>query len=101
MYKLFTKELFEQKRYGSASVQQRIQTSEKYAVVYNGVIYPVKKLKELPPLFPHKKEALEAFVKSGKFSSISAEEDRFVALIEHYNSLKIIYLKSKEHLGLR
>ena len=87
LYKVFNKEVIEQKPYGSASVEQRVRTSEKYAVQVNGSVFYTKKLKDLPTLLMNKKEEVETFIKSGKMPLAITTDDQFAAVIEYYNSL--------------
>ncbi|MFN2439325.1 MAG: hypothetical protein ABR503_09005, partial [Chitinophagaceae bacterium] len=87
LYKLFDKQSSEQKRYGSSSTEISIKTAEKYFIHYNGIFIEVKKLKEIPSLLSIKKTELEAFLQSEKLKAISSKEDRFLALIQHFNFL--------------
>lgn len=86
LYKTFVKTLFETKPYGSATTEQRIQTTEKYQVLYNNAFFDVKKIKDVPSILSDKKNELEAFLKT-KDDAKASMDDRFVKLVEYYNSL--------------
>lgn len=86
LYKTFIKTVFETKPYGSATIEQRIQTAEKYLVLYNNAFFEVKKIKDVPSILANKKNELEAFLKT-KDDPKASMDDRFVKLIEYYNSL--------------
>jgi hypothetical protein len=85
LYKHFGKQLSEEKRYGSATSEQRITTMPTYFIVANGIVTEVKKLKELPKALPDKEKELQAFIKN---SAGSAPEDkRFADAVAYYNTL--------------
>jgi hypothetical protein len=86
LYKIFEKNLSEQKPYGSATFEQHIKTLEKYLILYNNAFLEVKKLKEVPSVLSNKKAELEAFLKT-KDDPKASMDDRFIKLIEYYNSL--------------
>ena len=86
LYKRFEKDLSEFKGYGSATVEQRIKTREKYLILYNNSFLEVKKIKDVPSLLPIKKKELEEFLKN-KDDQKASMEDRMVKLIEYFNSL--------------
>ena len=86
LYKKFEKDLSEFKGYGSATVEQRIKTREKYLILINNSFLEVKKIKDVPSLLPSKKKELEEFLKT-KDDQKASMEDRMVKLIEYFNSL--------------
>lgn len=86
LYKFFTKSLTESKPYGSATVEQHIKTTESYLVLYNNAFLEIKKLKEAPSVLANKKTELEEYLKN-KDNSKEGMDDRFAALINHYNLL--------------
>lgn len=86
LYKKFEKDLTEFKAYGSATVEQRIKTHEKYLILLNNSFLEVKKIKDAPSLLPSKKKELEEFLKN-KDDQKASMEDRMVKLIEYFNSL--------------
>jgi hypothetical protein len=87
LYKLIDKHTTEQKPYNSATAEIRIQTVEKYIIHYNGAFYNVKKIKEIPSVLSTKKSELEAFLKSDKITSITSNDDKFVAIVQYFNFL--------------
>ncbi len=58
VYKVFTKEVTEQRPLNSATIEQQIATKEKYALEYNGTLFFIKKLKEVPAILANKKREL-------------------------------------------
>jgi len=86
LYKTFKKSLSEMRPYGSATTEQRIKTSEKYFVLYNNAFLEVKKIRDAPSVLANKKAELEVFLKN-KDDQKASMDDRFVKLIEYYNSL--------------
>jgi hypothetical protein len=86
LYKTFVKNLNETKPYGSAIFEQHIQTTEKYFVLLNNTFLEIKKLKDLPSVLANKKAELESFLKT-KDDPTALPDDRFLKLIEYYNSL--------------
>ena len=85
LYRWYQKELFEQKPYGSASVEQRITTKERYFVLLNGKLVPVKNLKELSGILPERKTEMEALLK--KLPASGTTEEKMIAAVSFYNSL--------------
>jgi hypothetical protein len=86
LYKLFEKRVFEQTPYNSATTEQHIKTNEKYMVLYNNSLTEIKKLKDAPSVLANKKNELEEFLKNKDDKNKSMDE-RFIALVEYYNSL--------------
>jgi hypothetical protein len=86
LYKVFNKNLSEIKPYGSSTVEQRVSSSEKYLIYYNNAFLEVKKLGDVPNVLSGKKKELTAFLKKQDDQKASMD-DRFVKLIEYYNSL--------------
>jgi len=86
LYKTFTKEISENKPYGSATVEQKMSTTETYLVYYNNTLMEIKKIKEAPGVLANKKKELEEFLdkKDNKKTSL---DERMKALIKFYNSL--------------
>jgi hypothetical protein len=85
LFKVYKKLLSENKPYGSATYEQRIETKEKYVITYNNQVYRLSSIKEIPNLFPDKKEALQAFLKEQKNSE--SQDTRMVALLSYYITL--------------
>lgn len=86
LYKLFDKKLIEETPYNSATTEQHIRTTEKYMVLYNNGLMEIKKLKDAPAVLANKKSELEDFLKNKDDKNKSMDE-RFIALIDYYNSL--------------
>lgn len=84
LYKKFSKSLSENKPYGSATTEQEIKTTEIYLVHYNQAMLQIKKLKDAPAVLANKKAALEEWLRTERGFSM---DDRFIALINYYNTL--------------
>jgi hypothetical protein len=85
LYKLIVKTIAENKPYGSATVEQTINTTEQYFVVVNNVFTRVKKMKELPELLTDKKTELNTFISSNNLSGRSDAD--YSSLLTYYNSI--------------
>lgn len=72
LLKRIYKKLNESKPYNSPNIEQRIQTLSGYYVFTNKKMIPVKKLKELPAVFPDKEAAIKAALENKK---IKGNED--------------------------
>ena len=55
-------------------------------MLYNNAFFDVKKIKDVPSILSNKKNELEAFLKT-KDDAKASMDDRFVKLVEYYNSL--------------
>jgi hypothetical protein len=86
LYKMFTKVISENKPYGSATVEQRMRTTETYIVYASDGYHEIKKIKDAPSVLPGKKTELEAFLKNKDDKALSMDQ-RFIALVDYYNSL--------------
>ena len=86
LYKYYDKIVSSQKPYGSATEEQTIHTKEKYIMVHDGKFYELKKLRDVPNLFPAKKEALQSFVAGKELGGLSGDE-KYIALVRYYNSI--------------
>jgi hypothetical protein len=86
LYKSFTKEMSENRPYGSATVEQKMRTNEIYLVHYNNAFLEIKKLKDAPKILANKEKELEEFL-SKKDDKKQSMDERFKALIKYYNSL--------------
>ncbi|MEJ7911735.1 MAG: hypothetical protein WKF70_01175 [Chitinophagaceae bacterium] len=87
LYKKLIKTVFEQRKYGSATLEQRVDTKELYVVSLDGKLIPVKKLKDLPAALPLHKNELAAFIQSDKMAALKNTEDQFAGVIQFYNSI--------------
>lgn len=85
LYKYYNKLMSESTPYGSATTEKRIKTKEKYLVSYNNAFIELPKLKDIPNVLANKKTELQEYLK--KEEKTGNAEDRFVAIIEYYNSL--------------
>jgi len=86
LYKFYNKTLSESTPYGSATIEQRIKTKEKYLINYNNAYMEISKIKDAPSILLNKKKEVESFIKQ-KDDKNTSLDDRFVALIQYYNSL--------------
>lgn len=86
LYKYYKKELSESKPFNSAIYEQTIKTLPVYYVQYNNSFLEIKKLKDAPAVLAHHQAALEQFLQKNDRKN-DTMDDRFVKLIEHYNSL--------------
>ena len=85
LYKQYSKRILENKPYGSATVEQTIQTNLRYFVLLNGKWIKLNKVKDLPTAFPDKKEEISKFINDKKLSGDS--EKIFEAVVTYYNSI--------------
>jgi hypothetical protein len=86
LYKYYTKQVSESKPYGSATVEERMYTSEQYLVYYNKTLVPVKKLKDAPSVFGDKKSELTAFL-GDKDKQGLTPDNLMITLVCYYESL--------------
>ncbi|MFL5809507.1 MAG: hypothetical protein ACJ749_08290, partial [Flavisolibacter sp.] len=63
-----------------------MRTNESYLFYYNNTLMEIKKIKDAPSVLANKKTELEEFLKNKDDKKLSMDE-RFKALIDHYNSL--------------
>ena len=85
LYKQYRKRLVESKPYGSATVEQRIQTELKYFVLKGKQWARVKKLKDLVGLLNDKARDIAKFITDNKIEGDN--EVNFEKVIAHYNGL--------------
>ncbi len=85
LYKQYQKRILENKPYGSATVEQTIQTHLRYCVLVNGKWSKLNKLKDVPSAFPDKKDEVSKFISEKKLSGDN--EKNFVTVLNYYNSL--------------
>jgi hypothetical protein len=86
LYKYFQKSLTEDKPYNSATVEQMIQTKERYMVLYNSTFLELKNIKDAPNVLANKKTELQEFIKS-KDKKEGPLDGRMTSLIAYYNTL--------------
>lgn len=85
LYKQHKKQLLESKPYGSATVEQRIQTEIFYFVLKEKLWKRIKKLKDLTALLNDKSTDIAKFISDNKISGDN--QANFESVIAHYNSL--------------
>ena len=85
LYKQYKKRLLESKPYGSATIEQKIQTEIRYFIFVNGQWIRIKKMKDLTIAFYKKKNEIGKFITEKKISVNS--ESNFEAVTAYYNSL--------------
>ena len=84
LYKHHKKRLLESKPYGSATVEQSIQTELRYYVLHKKQWVRIKKLKDLSALFYNKKTEIQKFITEKKLGD---DQAGFEALTYYYNSI--------------
>lgn len=87
LYKFFYKTIFETRPYGAATYEQHIQTAGRYFVLYKNRFVEISKLKDAPNALADKSNELKEFLKTKDDAKLTMDE-RFVNLINHYNSLQ-------------
>ena len=85
LYKQHKKKLLESKPYGSATIEQKIQTEIRYFILVNGQWIRIKKMKDLTTAFYKKNKEIAKFITERKISEKS--ESNFEAVTAYYNSL--------------
>jgi hypothetical protein len=85
LYKQYKKQLQESKPYGSATVEQIIQTNMRYYVLLNKQWTRIKKVKELVSVFGDKKNEILKYIDDKKLSGDN--EANFEAITAYYNQL--------------
>ena len=85
LYKQYKKKLLESKPYGSATIEQKIQTDIRYFILVNGQWIRIKKMKDLTTAFYKKNKEIAKFITERKISEKS--ESNFEAVTAYYNSL--------------
>ena len=85
LYKQVTKRINEVKPYGSATVEQRISSINKYFLIANSTITTVKKIKDIPDRLTDKKDDLNKYINSMKLSG--KNDSDYADLITYYNQI--------------
>lgn len=85
LYKHHKKQMLESKPYGSATVEQRIQTEVFYFVLKDKQWKRIKKLKDLTALLNDKATDIAKFISDNKINGDN--QANFESVIAHYNSL--------------
>jgi hypothetical protein len=85
IYKRITKKIDEVRPYGSATIEQIITTVNQYFLFANSTFSAVKKFKDLPGLLADKKEDLNKYINSMKFTGKSDAD--YTDLVTYYNQI--------------
>jgi hypothetical protein len=83
LYRQFEKTIVEQRPYNSATVEQFIKTTEKYYLLKDQTLIPIKKTKDLLEALSNKAAELEKFKKEKS----NSPEKTYVQIVSYYNSL--------------
>jgi hypothetical protein len=75
----------ESKPYGSATIEQKIQTEMRYFILVNGQWIRIKKMKDLVTAFYKKNKEIAKFITERNISENS--ESNFESVTAYYNSL--------------
>ena len=85
LYKRYFKSIKENKPYGSATVEQTINTTNYYYILINLVFTPIKKIKQLPDMLQDKKTELQEYINN---KSLTGKSDKdYLELVAYYNGL--------------
>lgn len=87
LYKQYKKQMRETRPYGAATYEQTIQTDLYYYVLTDQQWNKIKKLKDIPALFPDKKAELLKYISDKRLSGDN--QKNFEEVIAYYNSLFI------------
>ena len=85
LYRLDRKIVRENKRYGSSTTEQQIETKPQYAVLYKQSVVPVKKWKELPDILSDRKKEITDFIRQHELTGKS--EADYINVVDYYNGL--------------
>ncbi|HEY0041133.1 MAG TPA: hypothetical protein VGB71_10750 [Flavisolibacter sp.] len=80
------KQLYENKPYGSATMEQEIGTVEQYFIYTGGVMHEVRKPKEIPGILLDKKPELEAYLKKANLKDLPLPM-QLSDVVSYYNNL--------------
>src|SRR5690606_14811116 len=86
LYKLDRKILRENKKYGSATTEQAIETRPQYIVLVNNEAFQVKKFKDLPEILKDKKNDITEYIKHQDLNG--KKESDYTQVIEFYNGFE-------------
>jgi hypothetical protein len=86
LYKQLYKTISENQPYNSATIEQKIKTSNRYFVVKDGKILPVKNWSELTQLLSDRKSEIENYLATHKLKGKTESDYR--ELVKFYNALK-------------
>jgi hypothetical protein len=85
LYKFIRKDIKENRPYGSATVEQSIETTDQYFLFYNSVFTRVKKIKDMPEILAGKKDEMKRYIDQQKLSGKSEED--YIKLVAYFNKL--------------
>lgn len=86
MFKQIKKRMYEDKPYGSATVERSVHTSFFYYALHNGRFIQVKKFKDLPDILGDKKHEVSEYIKTNNLSG--KMDDDYRSVFDYYNGLK-------------
>jgi hypothetical protein len=85
LFKQYHKIIREDKPYNSATVEQYIDTSPRYFVLYKNSFAEIKKMKDLPDIFKDRKEQLVKYIKDNKLTGKTDED--YTVIVNFYIEL--------------
>lgn len=85
LYKLLVRKINEVRPYNSATYEQSIIGADRYFVLVNGLLQPVKKFKELPEMLGSQIAETKTFIGSQQLSG--RKEEDYLKLIRYFNQL--------------
>lgn len=86
-YQFFSKQMMENKPYGSATAEQTIYTRNEFYLYHQGNFQLIKNPKEISSILTDKRKELDEFYKKSQNQKAS-DEDRMTALVNYYNTLQ-------------
>lgn len=85
LYKHVKKSIHETQPYGSATIEQKIESIISYYLVFNDSLVRIRKWKDLPGLLSDRKEKMDSFIKSEKL--YGKTDNDYSSVVAYYNSL--------------
>ena len=85
LFKKLHKVVRENQPYNSATVEQHVETSSRYFVLYENVFTEIKKIKDVPDILIDKKEQLLKYIKENNLKGKTDKE--FLTLLNFYNGV--------------
>lgn len=86
LLKKINKSISESKPYGSATTEQRINSSSSYYVLSNKSLAKVKKFKDLGSLLSDKSSEVDDYISKNKLNG--KNEKDYIDVVDYYNSLQ-------------
>lgn len=87
LYKQYKKRVLENKPYGSATTEQSIKTDIRFYLLVQGKWTQVKKMKDLPDLFPGKRNEIQKYINEKKVTADN--EANYGSVVAYYNTLVV------------